>query len=85
MDCSSAVVLQIFSNEPYLVTYPDDRVHDPGRAIRLASKAVELKPNVGNFWDTLVPHCKKEGPKSRGLSWVGLMMRALALGHDFGH
>ncbi len=37
----------------FLVTCPDRTYHDPQYAIQLASKAVELVPNEGTFWNTL--------------------------------
>jgi serine/threonine protein kinase len=36
-----------------LATWPDLKFRDPGRALALASKAVELEPEKGEFWNTL--------------------------------
>jgi|SRR5579884_1668420 len=36
-----------------LATCPDVKIRDPGRAVALAKKVVELAPGVGNFWNTL--------------------------------
>jgi len=36
-----------------LATNPDPRVRDPGRAVNLAKKAVELAPEDGNCWSAL--------------------------------
>ena len=36
-----------------LANHPNLKVRDPGRAVDLAKKAVELLPNVGTLWNTL--------------------------------
>jgi Flp pilus assembly protein TadD len=36
-----------------LATCPDSKLRDPGRAVELAKKAVELAPKEGNRWNTL--------------------------------
>jgi serine/threonine protein kinase/WD40 repeat protein/Flp pilus assembly protein TadD len=36
-----------------LATHPDPRRRDPGRAVVLARKAVELDPDDGDYWNTL--------------------------------
>ena len=36
-----------------LVTAPDSKLQDPGKAARLAEKAVELRPKAANVWNTL--------------------------------
>jgi tetratricopeptide (TPR) repeat protein len=36
-----------------MATYPDAHFRDPGRAVAAAQKAVELRPNKGEFWTTL--------------------------------
>jgi tetratricopeptide (TPR) repeat protein len=37
----------------FLATCPDAKVRDPGRAVELAKRAVELSPKEGNYWNTL--------------------------------
>ena len=37
----------------YLATSPEFRMQDPGRAVELAQKAVELSPKEAAFWNTL--------------------------------
>ena len=36
-----------------LATCPEAEIRDPGRAVELAKKAVELTPKQGNHWNTL--------------------------------
>jgi tetratricopeptide (TPR) repeat protein len=36
-----------------LATHPDAKLRDPGHAVELASKVVELAPTLGNAWNTL--------------------------------
>jgi len=36
-----------------MATRPDSKFRDPGRAVELAKKAIELAPNGGVFWNTL--------------------------------
>jgi WD40 repeat protein/Flp pilus assembly protein TadD len=36
-----------------LATHPDPRRRDPGRAVALARRAVELDPDDGDYWNTL--------------------------------
>jgi serine/threonine protein kinase/tetratricopeptide (TPR) repeat protein len=36
-----------------LATCPEPTVYDPGRAVELAKRAVELAPQVGGYWKTL--------------------------------
>src|SRR5262249_30332855 len=36
-----------------LATYPDAKVRDPDRAVKLAKKAVQLVPLAGGSWNTL--------------------------------
>jgi tetratricopeptide (TPR) repeat protein len=36
-----------------LATHPDPRRRDPGRAVALARRAVELDPDEGDYWNTL--------------------------------
>src|SRR5262249_38403794 len=36
-----------------LATSPAAKLRDPDRAVKLARKAVQLAPKVGNFWNTL--------------------------------
>ena len=37
----------------FLATCPDTKFRDPGRAVELAKKAVELAPKQGAYWNTL--------------------------------
>jgi eukaryotic-like serine/threonine-protein kinase len=37
----------------FLATCPDAKFRDPGRAVELAKKAVELSPKEGTYWNTL--------------------------------
>ena len=36
-----------------LATYPDAKLRDPQQAVKLASKAVQLAPKEGGYWNTL--------------------------------
>jgi superkiller protein 3 len=36
-----------------LANCPEAKLRDPGRAVALAERAVELEPEVGNYWNTL--------------------------------
>jgi tetratricopeptide (TPR) repeat protein len=36
-----------------LATWPEERLRNPSRAVKLAEEAVALSPEVGSFWNTL--------------------------------
>jgi tetratricopeptide (TPR) repeat protein/serine/threonine protein kinase/WD40 repeat protein len=50
----------LHNNQAWLLaTYPNPKVRDPGRAVELAKKAVEMESEEGNYWNTLgVAHCR---------------------------
>jgi tetratricopeptide (TPR) repeat protein len=53
LDADSKNPLELNDLAWLLVTYPDLKLRDPQRAIRLAKKAVELAPQTGRNWRTL--------------------------------
>ena len=48
-----------------LATYPDAKLRDPQQAVKLASKAVQLAPKEGGYWNTLgVAHYRADDWKA---------------------
>jgi tetratricopeptide (TPR) repeat protein/serine/threonine protein kinase len=64
-----------------LATCPDSRLRDPDRAVELASKAVELSPKKGGFWNTLGVAYYRAGDPEAAVSAL-LKSRKLRRGGD---
>jgi tetratricopeptide (TPR) repeat protein len=80
-----------------LATCPDAKVRDPGRAVELARKAVQLEPKQGFYWQTLgyaeyragnwesaiaaLDKVKALGSPGDSLEWFPLAMAHWQLGH----
>jgi eukaryotic-like serine/threonine-protein kinase len=80
-----------------LATCPDAKVRDPGRAVELARKAVQLEPKQGFYWQTLgyaeyragnwksaiaaLEKVKALGSPGDSLEWYPLAMAHWRLGH----
>jgi tetratricopeptide (TPR) repeat protein len=66
-----------------LATCPDLKFRNPGRALALARKAVELEPAHAGFWNTLGVACRRAGD-DRGA--IAALEKSEELGHgtDFG-
>jgi WD40 repeat protein/serine/threonine protein kinase len=53
-DLGRAAQAKDYNNRAWiLATRPESELHDPGQAVQLAQKAVELAPKEGFYWNTL--------------------------------
>jgi tetratricopeptide (TPR) repeat protein len=64
-----------------LATCPEAKFRDPGRAVALAKKAIEVNPKEGTFWNTLGAAHYRAGAWKAALAALGQSM-ALRKGGD---
>jgi tetratricopeptide (TPR) repeat protein len=67
----------------FLVTALEPRLWKPAEAVRLAQKAVDARPNEGDFWNTLGVAHFRNGDDQAAIAALGTSMRRRAGGDSY--